>query len=74
MLLAHRSLPTAALISATGKAIQAGALNPQVVLIEARREAASQLAPVAAIGALARYDRPTPTLANYDALLAGNNR
>ena len=27
------------------------------------------LAPVIPIGALARYDRPTPTLADYDQLL-----
>ena len=69
VLLAHRSLPSAALISAMGKAIDASTLDPQVVLIDARREAGGQLAPVIPIGALARYDRPAPTLTDYDDLL-----
>jgi hypothetical protein len=45
-----------------GKAIDAGTLDPQVVLIDARREAGRQVAPVIPIGALARYDRPAPAL------------
>jgi transposase len=69
ILLAHRTLPTAALISAMGTAIQAGTLDPQVVLIDARREAGGQVAPVIPIGALARYDRPVPSLTDYDDLL-----
>jgi hypothetical protein len=52
-----------------GKAIEAGTLDPQVVLIDARREAGGPLAPVIPIGALARYDRPAPTLSDYDDLL-----
>jgi uncharacterized protein GlcG (DUF336 family) len=39
ILLAHRTLPAAALITAMGKAVDAGILDPQVVMIEARREA-----------------------------------
>jgi hypothetical protein len=39
------------------------------VLIDARRETNGQVAAVIPIGALARYDRPTPTLAGYDYLL-----
>ncbi len=69
VLLAHRTLPTAALISAMGKAIDAGTLDPQVVLIDARREAGAPIAPVIPIGTLARYDRPAPTLTGYDDLL-----
>lgn len=69
VLLAHRNLPAAALITAMGKAIEAGTLDPQVVLIDARREAGGPLAPVIPIGALARYDRPAPTLSDYDDLL-----
>jgi len=42
------------------------------VLIDARRQAAGHLAPVLPIGSLARYDRPAPTLAAYDQLLAGS--
>jgi len=41
------------------------------VLIDARRDT-SQIAPVAAIGALARYDRPPPSLNDYDDLLTGS--
>jgi hypothetical protein len=74
VLLAHRSLPPAALISAIGKAIDAGTLDPQVVLIDARREAGGQVAPVIPIGALARYDRPAPTLSDYDGLLTTRSR
>jgi transposase len=72
VLLAHRTLPGAALTAAMSTAIRSGALDPQVVLIDARRQAGGQVAPVVPIGALARYDRPAPTLAAYDQLLAGS--
>jgi hypothetical protein len=72
VLLAHRNLPAAVLVSAMNKAIQSGACDPALVLIDARRQAAGHVAPVAPIGALARYDRPTPTLTGYDALLTGS--
>jgi hypothetical protein len=72
VLLAHRTLPAAALQTAMSKAISSGALDPQVVLIDARREAGGHVAPVIPIGALARYDRPAPTLAAYDQLLSGS--
>ncbi len=74
VLLAHRNLPAAALVSAMRVAVEAGTLDPQVVLIDARRQTANHFAPVVPIGALARYDRPAPTLAGYDALLAGAQR
>jgi transposase len=72
VLLAHRSLPAAALQRAMGKAVAAGTLDPQVVLIDARRAAGGQVAPVVPIGALARYDRPAPSLAGYDDLLSSS--
>lgn len=72
VLLAHRTLPAAALIAAMRKAIEAGVLDPQVVLIDARRAADGHVAAVIPIGALARYDRPTPTLTAYDDLLTGS--
>lgn len=50
------------------RAVAAGCLDPELVLIDARRNA-TQIAPVIPIGALARYDRPAPTLTNYDQLL-----
>jgi transposase len=72
ILLAHRTLPARALIAAMSRAVDAGILDPQVVIIEARRQAEAQLAPVIAIGALARYDRPAPSLGGYDDLLTGS--
>jgi hypothetical protein len=71
VLLAHRTLPAEALKTAMDKAIGAGSLDPQAVIIEARRLADDRLAPVVAIGELARYDRPAPELTGYDELLSG---
>jgi transposase len=72
VLLAHRTLPAAALQAAMDTAVGTGLLDPQVVLIDARRDASGHVAPVIPIGALARYDRPTPSLAGYDDLLTGS--
>jgi transposase len=69
ILLAHRNLPATVLIAAMDRAVAAGCLDPQTVLIDARREQAVHVAPVIAIGALARYDRPAPSLTDYDQLL-----
>jgi transposase len=71
ILLAHRTTPAAVLTAALDRAVASGCLDPQVVLIDARRET-THLAPVIPIGALARYDRPTPSLAAYDELLTGS--
>ena len=68
ILLAHRTMPAAALNAAMDRAVASGALDPAVVLIDARRDA-SQVVP---IGALARYDRPAPTLTDYDQLRTGS--
>lgn len=51
------------------RAVSAGTLDPELVLIDARRHAAGPVAPVIPIGALARYDRPAPALDAYDQLL-----
>jgi len=74
ILLGHRTLPAAALAEAMDKAVTSGALDPQAVLIDARRLAGSPAAPVIPIGALARYDRPAPALTAYDQLLTGGTR
>ena len=50
VLLAHRALPAAAMTTA----VSSGVLDPQVIVIEARRQASGQATPVIAIGALAR--------------------
>jgi len=70
----HRTLPADALIRAMDRAVTSGALDPQAVLIDARRLAGGPVAPVIPIGALARYDRPAPALDGYDALLARSTR
>jgi transposase len=69
LLLAHRTLPAAALEAAMTRAVEAGVLDAQAVIIDARRHAGRQVAPVIPIGALARYDRPAPALDVYDELL-----
>ena len=74
VLLGHRTLPAAALLEAMDRAVSAGVLDPQAVLIDARRLASGHVAPVIPIGALARYDRPAPALAGYDQLLSGTTR
>ena len=73
VLLAHRTLPAAALTAAMTAAASSGVTDPQVIVIEARRQAGGPAAPVIAIGALARYDRPAPTLGAYDQLLRGSS-
>jgi len=70
VLLAHRHLPAAALIRAMRQAVDAGVTEPAVVMVEARRIADHQPpAQGIPIGALTRFDRPTPILAGYDSLL-----
>jgi hypothetical protein len=74
VLLGHRTLPAPALLAALDRAVSAGVLDPQAVLIDARRLATGPGAPVIPIGALARYDRPAPGLADSDQLLSGTTR
>ena len=50
----HRTFPADALEAAMTTAITSGALDHQAVLIDARRQAGRQVAPVNPIGALAR--------------------
>jgi hypothetical protein len=73
ILLAQRTHPITALRSAMDRAVLTGCLDPQVVIIDARR-AATQVATVIPIGSLARYDRPSPTLNSYDDLLTAQTR
>ena len=69
VLLAHRTLPAAVLIAAMDRAVASGALDPQVILIDARRDQAAHGAPVIPIAPLTQYDRPAPALTDYDQLL-----
>ena len=70
VLLAHRNLPADAVRSALRACVDIGALDPDVVIVEARRAADNHTAAVVPIGeALTRYDRPVPTIDHYDQLL-----
>jgi hypothetical protein len=69
VLLAHRTMPAAVLVPAMDRAVHSGALDPQVVLIDARAGQAAHVAPVIPIATLTRYDRPAPSLTDYDQLL-----
>ncbi len=69
VLLAHRTLPAHVLAVAMDRAVATNMLNPEVVIIDARRAAEQHVAPVVPIGELDRYHRPTPSLQGYDDLL-----
>jgi len=83
VLLAHRTLATSALLAAMDAAVTTGVLDPQALIIDARHRAGRPTGPASDAGAaavialptidrLARYDRPAPTLTDYDQLLSGS--
>jgi transposase len=75
VLLEHRHLPAEAVIAGMEAALRMGVVDPAVVAVEARRHADLRPpAEVIPIGALARYDRPAPSVAAYDQLLTGETR
>ena len=75
VLLQHRRLPTASIVTALEAANNTGIVDPVVVIVEARRHNDHQPpAEVVPIGALSRYDRPTPSVDVYDQLLTGEPR
>jgi hypothetical protein len=70
VLLAHRSLPPAAIRQALAACVDAEVVDPDVVVVEARRRLDRRDPVVVPIGAaLTRYDRPTPAIDVYDQLL-----
>jgi transposase len=74
ILLQHRRIPTESVITALEAANHTGITDPAVVIVEARRHNDHQPpADVIPIGALTRYDRPTPTVGVYDQLLTGEH-
>ena len=75
VLLLHRSLPFVAVHAALDAVERVGSVDPALVAIEARRIADGRRATaVVERPALRRFDRPAPSLAGYDALLAGSAR
>jgi transposase len=73
VLLAHRTMPAGLLLAAMDRAVTSGALDPQVVLIDARAGQTAHVAAVIPIATLAKYDRPAPCLADYDQLLTARS-
>lgn len=70
VLLAHRTLPGDAIVAGMNRALAAGSVDPQVVVIEARRATEdSNAQTVIPIGAHTAFDRPKPSLDSYDQLL-----
>jgi len=70
VLLGHRTMTADAVIAGITRALAAGSVDAQVVLIEARRAAHTDtVAPVIPIGTHPGFDRPKPTLGHYDQLL-----
>ena len=62
--------PADAIRGALRACVEIGVVDPDVVIVEARRAADDHRAAVVPIGdALARYDRPAPTIDHYDQLL-----
>jgi len=70
VLLLHRTIPADALAAGIQRTLTAGSIDAALVAIEARRAAEPTVAPVVPIGeGLSRFDRPAPSIANYDDLL-----
>ena len=69
-MLAHRILPGDAVVAGMNRALAAGSVDPQVVVIEARRATQdNSVTPVIPIGTHTVFDRPKPPLDGYDQLL-----
>jgi hypothetical protein len=69
VLLAHRIVAREALLEGIERALHIGSVDPAVVLVEARRASEARRRAIVPIGALGRFDRPTPGLSDYDELL-----
>jgi hypothetical protein len=74
VLLCHRTIDADAIVAGLTAALAAGVVDPEVVLIEARRCAENSVAPVIPIGSPRGLDRPEPSIDHYDDLLEGNAR
>lgn len=72
VLLGHRTIPAEAVVAGLAAALEAGVIDAEVVLIEARRSEENTVEPVIPIGTHRSFDRPEPTIAYYDDLLEGN--
>ena len=70
VLLAHRTINAEHLVEGMTRALSAGSIDPNVVVIEARAAAEPAIAEVINLAEhAAGFDRPAPSLTNYDTLL-----
>ncbi len=70
VLLLHRAIPAEAVTAGMHRALTAASVDPAVVAIEARRAVEGATARVVPIGeGFSRFDRPAPSIADYDDLL-----
>ncbi|MFZ0059129.1 MAG: IS21 family transposase [Acidimicrobiales bacterium] len=69
VLLAHRVLPFAAVVAGIEGALRVGSVDPNVVIVEARRATERSSSTAVSMPTLARFDRPAPSLERYDDLL-----
>jgi hypothetical protein len=75
VLLLHRTHPADAVIAGMNAALSSDILNPDLVAVEARRAIhPGQVPPLIVPVGQAVSDRPAPSLAGYDQLLAGASR
>jgi hypothetical protein len=69
VLLAERYLPRDAVRQGLDAALGLSSVDPEVVVIEARRHTSDTPAPVIELTSLSAFDRPVPSLSSYDELL-----
>jgi hypothetical protein len=72
VLLLHRTLPAMAVIAGMNAALSLDSSDPDLVAVEARRASRPEPTPPLIVSPSQSVgDRPTPSLASYDQLLAG---
>jgi transposase len=69
VLLAHRYLPYEAVVAGIEGALAVGSLDPEVVVVEARRATERRYNAQPELAELSRFDRPVPSICHYDDLL-----
>jgi hypothetical protein len=71
VLLLHRTLPAESVITGMRAAVSVDSVDPDLVAVEARRVSHPEPAPPLIVPGKDLGDRPAPSLAGYDQLLAG---
>jgi hypothetical protein len=71
VLLLHRTLPAGTVIAGINAALSVDSCDPDLVAVEARRASHPEPAPLIMPTGPIPGDRPAPSLAGYDQLLAG---